>query len=137
MNQLFSLLTVTSVLAHAVLGCCAHALQESKCCENASAACTVPSHHDHSHVCSSDEPTQEHAPENEHCCCRVKCQWLAPDAPTDLAAALLSYSAIFDADQIATSTFPVASARQVEVSPCDALPALPLRSHLVLGVLLI
>jgi len=135
MNRFATLLTAVTVLLHSVLGCCAHAVQRSSSGDATHSVCTEQSKHDHGHSCSADEPLEEQAPCKGHECCRVKCQWLMPDAPSDLAAALLSYAAIFDADQIATSS--VASAWQVEVSPFDALPALPLRFHLALGVLLI
>ncbi len=135
MNRFATLLTAVTVLLHSILGCCAHAVQASSGCDETHSVYTEHSQHDHGHSCSADKPLEEQAPSEGHECCRMKCQWLLPDAPGDLAAVLLSYSPIFDADQIATSI--VASTWLLEVLRFDALPALPLRSHLALGVLLI
>lgn len=135
MNCCTTLLTAALLLLHSFFGCCAHALQDTNCRDEPHEICVEHREHEASHFCVSDEPLDEQLPEDGHGCCRVKCQWLAPDAPADLAAALLSYAAIFDADQTA-ATF-AASTWRCEISPLDSLPALPMRAHLALGVLLI
>jgi hypothetical protein len=135
MKRCAILLTAALLLMHSCFGCCAHALQDANCCDEPHGICVELPEHEASHACAADEPLEERSPEQGHGCCRVKCQWLAPDAAADLAAALLSYAAIFDADQTAV-TF-AATTWRCEISPLDALPALPVRAHLALGVLLI
>jgi hypothetical protein len=132
MNKFFTLITAVSVSVHAILGCCAHAVQGATCCEKLHSACTEHAHHEHAHATESDN---EPAPDKGHGCCRVRCQWMAPDAPSDLVVALLWHAAIFDADQVAVLS--AATHWRCDFSPLDTLPTLPLRTHLALGVLLI
>ena len=135
MNRSLAILTAAMTLSHALLGCCAHAVQEAGCCDKVHSVCGDHHQHEWSHVCDSHEPLDQQAPGRGHECCRVKCQWLAPNAVSDLADELLWYSTIFDEDQITGSGS--SNSLLSVASPAVSLFALPVRSHLALGVLLI
>ncbi len=135
MNRFIPILTAAMTLSHAVLGCCAHAVQGVGCCDKVLGVFSDHHQHESLHFCDQHEPLDQRAPGRGHECCRVKCQWLAPVTFSDLSHELLWYSTIFDEDQIAGSG---SSHSLLSVaSPADSLFALPVRSHLALSVLLI
>ena len=135
MNRFIPILTAAMTLSHAVLGCCAHAVQGTDCCDKVPGVCSDHHQHESALVGDSHEPLDQRAPGRDDECCHVKCQWLAPVTIGDLAHELLWYSTIFDEDQIACSG---SSHSLLSVgSPADSLLALPVRSHLALSVLLI
>lgn len=135
MNRFLTILTAAMTLSHTVLGCCTHAVQGAGCCDKVPGVCSEHHQHESSHVGDSHEPLDQRAPGRGHECCRVKCQWLAPHAVSDLAHELLWYSTIFDGDQVTGSSS--STALLSVASPADSLFALSVRSHLALTVLLI
>ncbi len=135
MNRFIAILTAAMTFSHAVLGCCAHAVQEAGCYDEVNSVCSNHHQHESSHVGQQHEPFDQRAPGRGHECCRVKCRWLAPDAVSDLAYELLWYSTIFDEGPIASSRS--SNSLLSVASSADSLFALPVRSHLALGVLLI
>ncbi len=135
MNRFIPILTAAMTLSHTLLGCCAHAVQGAGCCDQVPGVCSDHHQHESAHVGDSHEPLDQRAPGRGHECCRLKCQWLAPHAVSDLAYELLRYSTIFDGDQISSSSS--SNSLLSVASPADSLFALSVRSHLALGILLI
>ena len=134
MNRFVAIFTAATALTHSLFGCCAGHVHDSACSETPLVAAVSHGHHHDSHP--SDHP-QHHGqtPDDDHDCCSLKCQWLAPQAGSKLALDLLSHAVIFDADHLGTTTFSATS--RSDISLDDTMWSPPLRAHLVLGVLLI
>ncbi len=125
-------------MGHAIVGCCSHTVHFA-------ASHALPavsgehaahegshSHHNHSH---DDTSPCQHAPAEDHDCQHVKCQWLASAGNIDLAL-----TSPFHATGVVSEVFSTqacATLTQNLTTLAESSPALPLRSHLALGVLLI
>ena len=135
MNRFIATLTAIMTLSHAVVGCRAEPVHAVGCHEADSLPCYASHQHGPSYVGDSHQPLEEHTPTHDQGCCRVKCQWLAPSVLVVLSHELLGYATIFNETQSGSAknliTFLNANL------PAAYLFALPVRSHLALGVLLI
>jgi len=135
MNRLVAVITGLHVLLHGIVGCCDHGLSVTS-----SAAPSCHCHHaqqcDHSEPAGECDLAEHDAPvEGPHECVHASCHWLAGDAPAMLR--LLELSA---ATSLVALTPAIELAPAAEFSPDAGLgqsPALPLRRHLAVGVLLI
>ncbi len=137
MNRFIVIITAATTLSHAVVGCCAHVSHGAGRHDEVHSVCSDHHQHESSHVGLQHEPIDQRAPDRGEECCQAKCKckWLSPNTVDDLAFELLWYSTIFDEDQLSNSE---SSHSLLSMdSPADALSALPVRSHLALGVLLI
>lgn len=117
-------------LSHALVGCCAQAVQGAACCDVATVECD--SHHAHG---LSHEDEFPPLPGHNRQCCRVKCQWLAPDVIGNLVQDSLWSPMTFGDDQFSSLGNSITSLN-ID-APAATLFALPVRSHLAIGVLLI
>ena len=133
MNRVIAILTVLSVLAHAVVGCCAHSVH--------SAASHSHGHgdhaatHSHHHDGENATPPCDHEPGKDHSCHHAKCLWLASSNMVDISVASPFDTMGLIGDIATLQASELFSLRHAAVS--ESPPRLPLRSHLALGVLLI
>ena len=137
MNRSIVVLTAVMTLSHALLGCCAHAVHGAGCRDEAHADSGDHHRHEVSQAGGQHGRGDQRAPDHDDECCRSKCscKWISPDTSGSLSVDLLGYTAIFDEDQSrirrGLRTLPST------YSPAEFPIALPVRSHLALGVLLI
>ncbi|TWU27481.1 hypothetical protein [Bythopirellula polymerisocia] len=138
MNRLLAILTVLSVLTHAVVGCCAHTVHFAAChtlSTNHGKHCNHEPSHSHHNDCDDSTPPSDHDSGEDHSCHHAKCQWLPSSNNIDRAAV-----SPFNCDcligEIATlQAVDILSRRPAD--PTQSPPRVPLRSHLALSVLLI
>lgn len=137
MHRIFITLTVLSIFAHAVLGCCAHAVPftaagevASECGEHA----THETSHSHHHGEDSSSPCN-HGPDEGHACHHAKCQWLSTSTGVQLSIASPFECSYLTSEQLFPQEFAISSLRLAALS--GSPPTLPLRSHLALSILLV
>ena len=143
MNQLISIIIGLHVLVHSIFGCCDHAFVAV----SHSISCNVCSHavvksedgcrHEHNNrdaVATHND--QQSTPHEQHDCRHDSCHWLTSDALPTID--LLDFH--YDAVHIQVNRAEIASEAASEFwleSDFGQYHALPLRLHLVHGVLLI
>ena len=138
MRQLIASLIATSVLAHALLGCCSHTVHFAAdhalpaAFSNHAVQKLAHAHHHHRHEGTSP---CDHDPGDEHDCRHSQCQWLASTVGIDLEFASPFHALLTVSDD--TSHQLAAVATLSVTAPAESPPPLPVRSHLALSVILI
>ena len=138
MNRIIAILTVVSVIGHAILGCCSHTVHfaaSHALPAVTSAHATQKASHSHCHHSHDGATPCDHAPSEDHDCAHAKCQWVASSSSIDLAVASLFTAVCSFCDDISTELSAVLTRNLATLA--ESSPALPMRSHLALGVLLI
>lgn len=137
MNRIIAIFTVVSILGHAIVGCCSHTVHFAAyhaLPAVSGAHATHEGSHSHHHHSHGTSPCN-HAPDEDHDCPHIKCQWLASSGNLDLALTSPFHAVWGVCDEVSTQAC-AALARNL-TTLAESPPALPVRSHLALRVLLI
>ena len=145
MNQVFTLIVAAMTAVHAVFGCCTHhphACASGECEKPESKhSCSAHSHHGHDHhghqhpanESSQDDDKQPADVPHSHDCQGIACVWYNPDSSSD---------DLNDADDVSPALPAQIASVRLDGGAHNNAPAFidtspPLRSHLLLQVLLI
>lgn len=138
MSRLIASLVAASVLSHAVLGCCSHTAHSAADHVFAATCGDHTSHeaeHAHQHDLHEGTSPCDHAPGEKHDCRHSQCQWLASTVSINLEFATPFHGVSIVGDDSSIRLAAMVTRRLAILA--DSPPALPVRSHLALGVLLI
>lgn len=140
MRQFIASLTVATVLTHALLGCCTHSAHfavdhelaaATKGHDHHSEANSHFHHHQHSHTTPCPDESDP-----DHDCRHAKCQWMAASSSLDLSLDTFC-------NDIGAISECISCQAEISLTTNNAnrailwRPALPVRSHLAFGILLI
>jgi hypothetical protein len=142
MTKLLLSLTTISVLAHALFGCCSHSIDAassqllSSAMEVSSERSDSCGHHQHvhSHGKTSPCPCQS---DSDHDCRHANCNWLSSDSSLDFSIATTLFHVSYMASENISLCDPILVTQNLSLIAIWQPPALPVRSHLALGILLI
>lgn len=139
MNRFFPSLTALAILAHALLGCCAHEAHASDtCCE-----LQVPTVHVACHCGAEHGDVEEDAPPKApHVCHHGGCWWISCNAADSGVTLHHLWAGVGSTEAVDSSSLLAINlndhlASLPNASPHQKFFGLPVRSHLAVGILLI